>query len=519
MALKLLNFAGLRWRAVVGVLVVLVWAGVGAGAQAAAEKPNMIFVIADDMLREMFNCLPEHTGKNLTPNLDRIAREGMVFPQFHCASSACTPSRFNVLTGRYGSRARNANMLKKMKAYNLALVGWNTYITPRDKTVASLLQEAGYKTGFVGKNHVVEVRGYNKKIDRAGDPASPLVKAQLEANAELVERAIRKVGFDFAASIYHKNPASLSPRAIAVHNMDWMAKGGLDFIDQYKEEPFFLYFAPTATHAPYEEELSWNADPRATPEGWLEEPLQVLPARSTIPQRLAAAGLSAENGTLRPHLLQLDDALGALFATLKEHDLEKDTLIFFFNDHGMEEGKSSCYEGGALTMAMVWRSGGFAGGNCSEALVSNIDFAPTLLDFAGVEVPEDLFDGESFRPLLEGKCTDHRDFVYCEMGCARSLQVGQWKYIAVRYPEAVEDPAGRRVGQVTLDAGREASKLEIRAMESHPGYFEREQLYHLAVDPHETNNLAGSPEQRERLEKMRRRLFAQADQLPGGFSR
>lgn len=488
------------------------------GPREVLARPNIIFIMADDMRRDMFNFLPEHAGKSVSPNLDRLASEGMVFPQFHAASSACTPSRFNVLCGRYGSREQSGNVQAKILEHDFALVGWNTHIVPGDVTVAKLLKQAGYSTGFVGKNHVVDVPNYDKRIPVDGDLNDPDIQRRLRENADYVEAAIRNAGFDYAASIYHKNPNTLAPSELAVHNMEWITKGGLDFIDQYKDRPFFLFFATTQTHLPYEEELSWNANPLATAEGMLDAPLNVLPDRSTIIPRLQAGGVSTVNDDLRPHLLQLDDCVGALMDKLEQHQLDDDTIIFFFNDHGVEEGKSTCYEGGTLAMTMVWKKSGFSGGGWSEAKISNVDFAPTILDYTGVDVPFNQFNGKSFRPILEGLATEHYEDLFFEMGCARGILHDNWKYIAVRYPVSIVDPEGNGVGQVTLRSGSDVNGLETVAMNAHPAYFERDQLYDLSADPQELNNLAHLPEHAARIADMQQRLKRHINPLPGGFS-
>lgn len=490
------------------------------GSQAMASQPNIVFIIGDDMERYMFNCLPEFAGQNLSPNLDRIATEGVAFPEFHAVSAACTPSRFNVLTGRYGSRAGGA-LAASIKQHDLALVGFNTEIESGDMNIGRYLQQAGYKTGFVGKNHVVPAPGYGTGgIPNWADPRDPAIKRKLQANGRALESAIRSVGFDYAASIYHRNPIQMKPKVLAVHNMEWITKGGLDFIDQYKDEPFFLYFSTTLTHSPYGAKQSWNANPLATPYGMLDAPLNVLPDRSTIPARLAAAGIK-EHGTwirdaLRPHLLAFDDAIGALFDKLEEHGLDDNTIIIFFNDHGMGT-KASVYEGGTLAMSMVWRKEGFPKCTGQDAFISNVDFAPTILDYAGAQVPDDAFDGKSFRPLLEGQAQSHRSSVYSEMGCARAIRVGHWKYVAVHYPKSIKDPVSNRVGQFSLRPSRTANGLERNVMNLHPGYFDAHQLYDLSKDPLETKNLAASPEHASRLADMQKELLKYLNLLPGGF--
>ena len=122
---------------------------------AAPGRPNIIFIIADDMYRDMLNFTPEGRNRNCTPNLDRLAAEGVVMEGQHIVSPVCTPSRFNCLTGRYASRARNAAFTQMTQRGGMSLVVWNTMLLADDVTLPRLLQKAGYTTGTVGKHHCV----------------------------------------------------------------------------------------------------------------------------------------------------------------------------------------------------------------------------------------------------------------------------------------------------------------------------------------------------------------------------
>ena len=185
------------------------------------------------------------------------------------------------------------------------------------------------------------------------------------------------------ASIFD-NPRFIGLGKLAVQNMDWVAQSGVDFIDRYHQDPFFLYFATTVPHHPSDPEHSWKADPRNTALGFLDEAPNVLPGRETLTPRLREAGIEGHNKEL---VLWLDDALGSLLDRLEEHDLLDNTIIIFFNDHG-QRAKGHLYQGGIHDPSIVWRSKGFRCGPVSEAMVQNIDFAPTILDFAGIDYPE-----------------------------------------------------------------------------------------------------------------------------------
>ncbi len=508
------------------------------GLVKAGRRPNIIFIIADDMKRYMFNCLPEGKNINLTPNLDRLAAEGTLMMGQHVASPVCTPSRYNCLTGRYAGRARNTRFLRTTQQNGQSVITWNTHILPTDETLPKLLKQQGYVTGIVGKNHVVEVPGY-KKLSYRADPTTPQARMDLAENSKRIKAAMKACGFDYATSIYNNNPDGNGPRALAVHNLGWIVKGGLDFIDQNKDKSFFLYFASTIPHGPLSKERSWGANPRITADGILGEPLRVLPPRETLPVRLKAAGL-AGNG--KENVLWLDDAVGALIQRLKRHGLYDDTIIFFFNDHG-QDAKGTIYQGGVSDPSIVWRKGGFPCGSVNHTLISNIDFAPTILDFAGTESFAEHFDGRSFRPVLEGKMAKIHDTLYFEMGYTRGIRKGMWKYIALRYPEHAAKMTVTQRRQIlerfnekqkqhsqriiTTDPSAPFSHIslipggggaEAASTGKYKGYYDVDQLYDLSQDPEEQKNLADDPRYSKKLLEMKAELAKYLNQLPGDFA-
>ncbi len=225
---------------------------------AFAEKPNIIFFIADDMLPKHFNCLPAGKGKNLTPNIDRLAEEGVVMLQQHCASPICTPSRYNVLTGTYASRATNGYFTSTTeKNGGQTVVEFNSHIVKGQKTLPALLKKEGYTTGMVGKNHVVEANGLKSFPDFDASAKDPEIVSQLKANHDHVCQAMREIGFDFADRVYHhNNPDFLGLHEVAVQNMERITEGGVNFLKQKRDNPFFLYFATTVPHGLYC--LNWN---------------------------------------------------------------------------------------------------------------------------------------------------------------------------------------------------------------------------------------------------------------------
>lgn len=509
-------------------------------AGAADSRPNIIFFIADDMLPQHFNCLPEGKGRNLTPNIDRLAREGTLLTEQHVASPACTPSRYNVLTGTFASRARNVDFLRRTEREGQSIIDFNTHILPDDITLPKLLQQAGYTTGMVGKNHVVHTKGLHKFPDFDADVRAPENTAALVDNHEKVRQAMMAAGFDYADRIYHNNPDFLGLHDVAVQNMEWITEGGVNFIAQDHEKPFFLYFATTVPHGPTDKPRSWDADPLMSAVGVLDAAPDVQPARETIPTRLREAGLPVDEHTA--NLLWLDDAVGALLTQLEESGHLANTVFFFFSDHG-QMAKGTVYQGGVHNPSIVWQAGGFPTGSHNDSLVHIVDFAPTILALAGADAADASFDGESFLPYLQGQSQPEGRALYFELGYARGIRIGDWKYLAVRYPEHAakmslaerqsvlqsynEDRRFRHMEIVTEDPSAPFSHFsavpggtatEASSTGAYPAYFEADQLYHLGSDPAEHHNLAGDPAHAAKVAEMRGELQAILDTLPGNFA-
>jgi arylsulfatase A-like enzyme len=253
---------------------------------------------------------------------------------------------------------------------------------------------------------------------------------------------------------------------------------------------------------------------------------------------LKEAGLQ---GRGKENLLWLDDALGALFNKLEQHHLVENTIIFFFNDHG-QKSKGTIYQGGVHNPSIIWKKDGFQCGSRSNAQISNVDFAPTILDMVGIDYSGQTFDGISFKPVLDGKTDKTRDSLYFELGYARGVLKDQWKYMAIRYPEQIENMS-REERQRVLDeynAGRIKRDLELvtkdpakpfshltavpggghaesRSTGKYPGYYDRDQLYDLSKDPGERKNLAKDVKYQDQLKMMKAELRKYLDDLPGNF--
>lgn len=513
------------------LILLFQWLPLGANL----ERPNILFIITDDMYSWQMNFMPESDGRNPTPHLDRLAAEGTIMRNQYVSSSVCTPSRYSCMTGRYASRAQDPAFLQATRRSGQTHVEWNTYLNPdTEQTIAHHLRQSGYRTGFVGKDHVVLTRG-RTRLTLSDNPEDPDVRAAMAANARLSTTAIQTAGFEFVERVYQNNPDFNGSRELAVHNQDWITEGALKFLRQKDERPFFLYFATTIPHGPTSEERSWNADRRATPEGWLPHPVKVQPDAVSIARRACNLNVGG-----RETLIWIDDAIGALLDELKDLGQLQNTIIFFFNDHG-QSAKGSIYQGGVHNPSVVWRMGGWPVGPESEALVSNIDFVPTMLELAGAP-PAANVDGKSFLPVLLRQTESIHDALFFEMGYTRGVLKDGVKYIALRYPDDIlnmsleerqarltemndnlrdrrrpvhtEDPSKPFGHLMAIPGGHDAEQGAVKA---YPYYYDTDQIYDIRLDPNEQTNRHSDPGYLEISNSLQKELQSFLHSLPGEF--
>ncbi|MBT3374094.1 MAG: sulfatase-like hydrolase/transferase [Lentisphaerae bacterium] len=503
-----------------------------------SRRPNVLFIITDDQKLDAFGFIRK---KALTPNIDRLAAEGVYFSRGYVSSSVCTPSRYTCLTGQYASRAQSENFRRATTVEGQTSVQWNVDLLPNQLTLPKMLQQAGYVTGIAGKWHNGGGRSWrrpNKEVKRNADPADPETAAILQEGQEALHEHVKSCGFNYAAGVNLGNFGAHVCRELRVHNQDWITKGALDFIEQNRTRPFFLYMATSLMHGPSPLK-SLNADPRLTHAGVLKEPLRVQPSRQSVSDRAKAAGISEK---LAP-ATWLDDGIGAVLKRLDELGLTEDTLVVFLNDHGVEQGKGSCYEGGVRTPIIIRWPGRIRPGT-SKALIQNIDFAPTILDACGVTPPAGMdLDGKTLMPLLTRKAEMLRDSLYFEIGYTRAVCTDRWKYLAFRIPPSKELTLEQRKEALARYAAqkkrREDKTIKNRPEEplSHMGYpggqntergnaikryagvyYDRDQLFDLETDPGETKNLAADPAHAEQLAAMKALLTQHLQRVPGTFA-
>jgi len=422
----------------------------------ADKRPNIILFITDDQDKHSIGA---YGGDSLTSNLDRMASEGMVFHQAYVSSTVCTPSRYSFLTGRYAGRSYSKRYEEECPPGMQGFPSFNVELEKDNMNVGAVLQKSGYVTGYVGKFHVgpdikradeYETFGL-RHVSMDAWPSSDSTVA-FRHNEQWYREFLKRKGFSWAKHIYWGN----LQKPFNHHNPEWTIEAALEFIEENRDRPFYLHYCTTLVHGPPK---SWRTSmdhPRVSGEGLLDKPSNAMTDRKVLLQKLEAKGLDPAEG--HAGYAWVDDSVGAILKKLDELGIADNTLIVFTSDHGSRM-KGSLYS----------------------------------------------TDGTCVPPLFGRKRPRQwRDRLYFEVGSARAVCTKDWKYIAVRYPkERIEQIKKARpdvLPKLMAYIGRMG--IGTRGAQN-PGFFEYDQLYEVKQDPKERQNLAGNPEYRERLARMR----------------
>ena len=471
------------------------------------KRPNIIVFITDDQDKHSIGA---YGGNFLTPNLDRMAREGMVFHQAYVSSTVCTPSRYSFLTGRYAGRSYCKRYRDEYPPGQQGFPSFNVELESDNMNVGAVLQKSGYATGYVGKFHVGPEIKRPEEYERLGlkyvpkdAPANSETTAAFRHNERWYRRYLKKKGFSWTKNIYWGNMQS----PFTHHNPEWTIDAALEFIDENKDGPFYLHYCTTLAHGP---DKSWRTSmdhPRVSGEGMLDEIPNVMTDRKALLKRLEDKGLDPEQG--HAGYAQVDDSIGAILKKLDELGIADNTLIVFTSDHGSNM-KGSLYniDGINVPWIMRWPGAIKAGAECDE-LVQSIDLAPTFFDMAGATVPDKyVMDGRSLKPLFAGgKPEQWRDHLYFEVGYARAVCTKDWKYIAVRYPKERIDQIKKARPETLPKLMAYIGRMGIGTRGAqNPGFFDYDQLYNVKRDPKERRNLAGNPNYSKTLAEIKQVL-------------
>lgn len=507
-------------------------------ALAQAPRPNIVLIVTDDqspIAERAPNLFEPHAfgtygGKVYTPNIDRMAAEGIRFDQANVAATVCTASRYNYLTGRYSTRSLGPRFNEMYPPGTMSLTENMMELDPPDTrpNLPQLLRAGGYRTGLVGKSHLINNALLDSTDDweAAGlrtyaidaDPYDPAVSAALSHNQAKWSEWLKAYGFDFVDGVYAGNLHEQYLDANYVHNLEWTISKALKFLDGSRDakQPFFLYLATNFPHGPHPYQpkgkkyiYGLDGDVHVTAEGVSWEKYSFMPTRAEIRARNAAAGFPEDVA----YMTWFDAGIGAILQKLRDIGADENTLVVLTSDHGSwRAGKATLYEGGMrVPMIVRWPASKQAGRTYGE-LISNIDFAPTMLDLAGVTPPDNAqIDGRSYRAVLEGSEAPIQDAIFAELGLARAVKTPKWKYIAVRYTNWQRDMLangekfiGNQNAVIDLPYYSWNPDLGFNAARHNPHYFEIDQLYDLEADPKEERNVFS--EHPEVAAELRRRL-------------
>ncbi len=439
-----------------------VWAQQPPGGEQTTEKrPNVIVIFTDDQGYADLSAQGILDDVE-TPNIDRLAKNGVRFTSGYVTAPQCTPSRAGLITGRYQQR------------FGVGHIGLGP-LPLEETTIAERLKAAGYATGMVGKWHLEPNRTHRAWAQRQ-QPALPIndkghVQLQFEKHIRPYMADARGFTdvFQGLRNRYWHN-YTLDGRSLPQsrygkvegYRLNIQSEAAVAFIERHHDEPFFLYFAPFAPHVPLE----------AT-----EEYLSRFPGPMPNRRRYALAMLSA-----------VDEGVGQILKALSEHDLTKNTMIFFISDNGaplkiikedlpldvrgaawdgslnnpLRGEKGMVMEGGVRVPFVASWPGTFPAGRVEEKPVIALDVGATALAAAGLAVPDRLDGIDLALHLQDGEELPQRPLFFRFWGQA-AVRDGRWKLLAL--------PGGRRY---LYDMHAPLNELEREnTLDQHPAVAQR----------------------------------------------
>ncbi len=442
-------------------------------AQEAERLPNVIVIFTDD---QGYGDVGAFGGRGVqTPNLDRMAREGRKFSDFHVAQAVCSASRAALLTGCYPNRIGISGALGPQSKIGLSA---------NELNLAQMFKKKGYATGMAGKWHLGHHpeflptrRGFDEfyGIPYSGDmwPHHPEAKPGSYPPLPLIENE-RTVNPGLEPADQEQLTVQYAERAV-------------QFINRHRQEPFFFYLAPNMPHVPL-----------------------------FVSERFKGKSGAGLFGDV---LMEIDWAVGEVLQALAANGIDRNTLVIFSSDNGpwlsygnhagsaggLREGKGTAFEGGHREPCIMrWPGRIPAGSVCSDPVMT-IDLLPTLARLIGAELPGHRIDGRDVWPLVAGlpgaRNPHDAYFFYYNKNELQAVRSGDWKLF---FPHKARTMAGQAPGAdgkpgkyTPLPVGRE--------------------LYNLRIDPAETRNLADTePEVIARLEALAEKARADlGDDLTG----
>ena len=458
----------------------------------AAARPNIIVILSDDLGWADLSCYGSTFHES--PNLDKLATQGMRFTQAYSSSPYCSPSRAAIMTGRHPARLKITDYIPSNGKTGKFLPAEMKMELPLEElTIAEVLRDAGYATWHVGKWHLGDVgfypqdQGFQVNIaGHAGGLPPSFFWPYGNKNNEVVPKA--------SGNNYHSRgvPGVVAGGNKGEHLCDRLTSEAMKLIEQRKpEQPFFLYLPFYDVHTPIMAKLKLVEKYKAKA---AKLGLPAVDAVTTYTEGNPMHGASPKklpeqqvNPTYAAMIETMDTNVGRLMARLDELGIADNTLILFTSDNGghtvtsnraLRGGKGWLYEGGLREPWIVKWPGMTKPGSTCDVPVMNTDILPTVLEACGLPAKPDLHkDGVSFASLLRGDAKPVHEALFWHFphygnhgsGPCSSVRVGDWKLI-----EWLED--------------------------------ESAELFNLATDPAEKTDVAA--QQPDRAKDLRERLHA-----------
>ncbi|MEM0915025.1 MAG: sulfatase-like hydrolase/transferase [Planctomycetota bacterium] len=522
-------------RLFVSVALVFLFAGVATlsarsttanASSTQADRPNIIFILTDDQRWDSLG----YTGHGIvrTPNIDRLAADGCVFSQAFVTSAICTPSRVSYMLGQY-ERKHGVNF---NSGTAMAPEAWaNSY--------PMLLRDAGYYTGYVGKNHMpIGDAGYYTGIIEDSFDFWYAGHHHIGFYPKVYHEVFDNAGDDTQAEIVTESAiAFLDP-----DSNEAFIDNAIEFLGERPDDrPFMLSICLNLPHGfstqamqqkPTDDELyrtayrEWQRSLPLTPHYRAAADIETpkLPGDVLLADlRQAGYDWVNEPGTARERMIRvmqaitgIDRMVGELRDKLEAMGIADNTVIIFSSDHGLFNGehglggKSLCYETN-LRVPLIVYDPRVEGGTASDELVMSIDVAPTILSLAGVEIP-DTIQGEDLMPLVRGEPVAWREAAFGEnlwstiFGNPRceTVRTGEYRYIRY-FKNDNRDLRARtpkeRYYVVSDEMASNYRRWLTASIEGESPVYE--ELFHIASDPYEANNLVDDPAFADVLETMR----------------
>ena len=367
------------------------------GAVVASPPPNFVIIFIDDM--GYGDIEPFGSKINKTPNLNKMAEEGMKFTSFYVASPVCTPSRASLMTGCYPQRVG----LQTGSGHIVLFPGDHHGLNPSEITIAELLKGGGYATGCFGKWHLGDQPEFlptNQGFDTyygipySNDMWPPLKSFDCPDLPVMEGEKVKYLVKDMDAQ------AELCKE---------FTEQAVKFIKENKDGPFFCYLPHAFVHLPRKATKPFMDNAKSVEEAQVEE---------------------------------VDWSVGRILEAIRECGIAENTFVIFTSDNGPAKGmsagplrgsKGKRYEGGHREPTIAWWPGTIPAGAVCDELATTMDLYPTFANLAGVDVPTDrVIDGKDVWPLFAGAKdakTPHDRFFYQELGEVAGVRSGDWKLL------------------------------------------------------------------------------------------